>query len=61
LADLPKAQRKFLAVNDLCDALILSTANKGWQKVAKIIGRVEERAGDGNKFFRDRGPHLRSR
>ncbi len=37
-------------MNDMFDALILSTANERWQKVAKIIGQVSDRVGDGPHF-----------
>jgi hypothetical protein len=37
-------------MNDPFDALILSSASGRWQKVAKIIAVVSERAGDGPNF-----------
>jgi len=37
-------------MNDPWDALILSSASERWQKVAKIITLVSERAGNGPNF-----------
>jgi hypothetical protein len=37
-------------MNDPLDALILSSASERWQKVARIIAVVSERAGDGTNF-----------
>jgi hypothetical protein len=37
-------------VSNALDALILSSASERWQKVAKIIAVVSERAGDGANF-----------
>ncbi len=33
-------------MNDMLDAIILSSASERWQKVAKIIAVVSDRAGD---------------
>jgi Protein of unknown function len=37
-------------MNDPLDALILSFASERWQKVAKMIAVVSDRAGDGTNF-----------
>jgi Protein of unknown function len=37
-------------MDDMWDALILSTANERWQKVAKIITLVSDRVADGPHF-----------
>jgi hypothetical protein len=37
-------------MSDALDALILSAAIERWQKVARIIALVSERAGDGTNF-----------
>jgi hypothetical protein len=37
-------------MSNALDALILSAAIERWQKVARIIALVSERAGDGTKF-----------
>jgi hypothetical protein len=38
------------AMNDALDALILSSASERWQKVARIVAVVSERAGNGPNF-----------
>jgi hypothetical protein len=37
-------------MSNALDALILSVASERWQKVARIIALVSERAGDGTNF-----------
>jgi len=38
------------AMDDTWDAMILSAASERWQKVARIIAVVSERAGNGKHF-----------
>jgi hypothetical protein len=37
-------------MNNVLDSLILSSASERWQKVARIIALVSDRAGDGTNF-----------